>query len=66
MKIVRIFMPRGAHLRFEGVTEVAERHGYVTFLYQPRDEQTGNPKKGKASATFYRDVICGWSEEDSE
>jgi hypothetical protein len=66
MKTVRVLLPYGAHVSYDGVSMVHTFSDYITFAYQPKDSQIGNPRKGIASATFFKGVICGWSEEDSE
>jgi hypothetical protein len=65
MNTVRIYLPYGANLRFEGVERITSiTPEYIAFRYQPRDEK-GFAKKGKAEAIFCTRVICGYSMEES-
>lgn len=61
---VRIYLPYGAHLRFEGVSDFQNQTLCIAFSYQPKDPKTGLPAKGTAAAEFYKSVICGFSAEE--
>lgn len=63
---LRIYLPYGAHLRFEGVSNIEAEawQPNVSFTYTPKDPKTGLPMKGTAKATFYHQVICGFSVEE--
>jgi hypothetical protein len=61
---LRIYLPYGAHLRFEGVSNLAHMSDGIQFTYTPRDPKTGLPMKGTATARFFKEVICGFSVEE--
>jgi hypothetical protein len=64
VKTVRIFLPYGAHLRFNGVDKIqAPNPEYIAFTYTARDE-AGNATDTKAHAVFCTKVICGYSVEE--
>jgi len=64
MNTVRIYLPYGAHLRFEGVDSIRNYlPDYISFLYKPKDHN-GEMKKGKAEAVFALKCICGYSMEE--
>jgi hypothetical protein len=66
MKTVRIFLPYGAHLRFEGVDSIqAATPDYIAFTYLARNEK-GDTTDKKAHAVFCTRVICGYSMEESK
>lgn len=66
MKTVRIFLPYGAHLRFEGVDAInAASPEYIAFTYLARNEK-GDATDKKAHAVFCTRVICGYSMEESK
>lgn len=63
MKTVRIFLPYGAHMRFEGVDAINAPHPeYIAFTYLARDEK-GNQTDRSGHAIFCTKVICGYSVE---
>lgn len=68
---IRIYLPYGAHLRFEGCSKFEKFEGRenwpgtIAFTYTARD-QKGNVTTRKAAARFALDVICGYSVEDAE
>lgn len=63
MQTVRIYLPYGAHLRFEGVTGFLNLGDCITFSYQRKDAK-GFMVPGQASADFFKAVICGFSVEN--
>lgn len=66
MNTVRIFLPYGAHLRFEGVEKIiALGTDYISFTYLARNEK-GDATDKKAHAVFCTRVICGYSMEESK
>lgn len=68
---IRIYLPYGAHLRFEGCAKFVKLEpspgvsGHIAFSYTARDSK-GNVTTRKAVARFALDVICGYSVEESE
>lgn len=68
---IRIYLPYGAHLRFEGCSKFTKTEpqpnvpGTITFAYTARDQQ-GNVTTRKAAARFSLDVVCGYSVEEPE
>jgi hypothetical protein len=66
MKTVRVFLPYGAHLRFDGVEAVkAPTPDYVAFTYNVKNA------KGEATDNFGHAVFCvktiaGYSVEEAE
>lgn len=62
-RTVRIYLPYGAHLRFEGVDAInAPGPEYIAFTYMARDAK-GNATDKSAHAVFCTKVICGYSVE---
>ncbi len=62
MSKVRVFLPYGAHLSFDGVDKItAPNPEYIAFTYVTRDDK-GNAT-GKAHAIFCTKVACGYSVE---
>jgi hypothetical protein len=63
MSTLRIYLPYGAHLRFDGVEKVsAASVEYIAFTYTARDDK-GNATDRKANAVFNTKTIAGYSVE---
>jgi hypothetical protein len=63
MRTVRIYLPYGAHLRFDGVDKItAPNIEYIAFTYLARDEK-GNATDRTAHAVFCTKTIAGYSVE---
>jgi hypothetical protein len=64
--ILRVFMPHGAHIRFDGVEKVqAAGTSYINFFYEAKDAN-GKATDNKAHAVFNTSVIAGYSLENTE
>lgn len=60
---VRIYMPHGAHIRFDGVEKVQATGGeYINFFYVSKNAD-GQATDKKAHAVFNTRTIAGYAVE---